>query len=425
MLASDGKFLGVVAAATDIAYLQDFYRAIVAGSGQTVTLLRRDGIVMAQYPDTGDAIGTSMPMHSPWYGIVAKEGGTYRSPGFFVARPSLVAVRPLRDYPLVVDVVIAVEDALTSWRSGVIEEIKVASVFILAILGAFWMLSRLLRNQDRQNAKLAQAVDNLHANEIALRQSRSRLALATKSARIGIWDWDVVNNVLVWDSRMYELYGIHEHDFSGAYDAWQAGLHPEDRTAGEAGINDALNGFREFDIEFRVLWPSGEVRHIEAHASVHRASDGHATRMVGANWDITQRKLAEREIERMGRHDDLTGLVNRRVFVDVLEHTVARAHRSGTTFAVMFLDLDHFKDVNDSLGHLMGDIVLQQVAQRLRGNLREVDTVARFGGDEFAILLDDISDTSDGTVVSERILEVLSEQIVVRGMGAAVVAVKA
>ncbi len=128
--------------------------------------------------------------------------------------------------------------------------------------------------------------------EVLLEESRQRLALATESARIGIWDWDVVTNKLVWDAQMYALYGIREQDFSGAYDAWQSGLHPEDREKAEADANAALdsNSSRIFHPQFRVVWPNGEVRHIEAHAVVQRANDGSALRMIGVNWDITERE---------------------------------------------------------------------------------------------------------------------------------------
>jgi two-component system, cell cycle sensor histidine kinase and response regulator CckA len=122
--------------------------------------------------------------------------------------------------------------------------------------------------------------------------SRERLALATESARIGIWDWDVVANNLVWDARMYELYGVRVPDFSGAFDAWQNGLHPEDRARAEQEVRAALDGVKALDTEFRVMWPSGEVRDIEAHAVVQRAGDGSATHMIGVNWDITERKRA-------------------------------------------------------------------------------------------------------------------------------------
>ena len=111
--------------------------------------------------------------------------------------------------------------------------------------------------------------------------------------------------------------------------------------------------------------------------------------------DITERKRADQQIARMAHYDNLTGLVNRLVFVETLERRIARAQRDDNSFAVLYLDLDHFKDVNDTLGHPVGDALLRTVAKRLQANVRAADTVARFGGDEFAILLNDITEPGE------------------------------
>jgi len=131
-----------------------------------------------------------------------------------------------------------------------------------------------------------------------LRQISDRLSLATRAGGVGIWDYDVVNNTLTWDDRMFALYGITREQFGGAYEAWQAGLHPEDKQRGDDGIQMALRGEKEFDIEFRVLWPDGSIRNIRAFAIVQRDAGGKPLRMIGTNWDITARKYAEAEIKR-------------------------------------------------------------------------------------------------------------------------------
>ncbi|QEL16828.1 PAS domain S-box protein [Limnoglobus roseus] len=129
--------------------------------------------------------------------------------------------------------------------------------------------------------------------ETLLLESQQRLVLATESAGIGIWDWDVSANAMAWDARMLVLYGIRRHEFTGGYDQWQNGLHPDDRGRAGAEIATALAGTKDFHTEFRIVRGDGEVRHIEAHALVQRAADGSATRMTGVNWDITDRKRAE------------------------------------------------------------------------------------------------------------------------------------
>ena len=145
--------------------------------------------------------------------------------------------------------------------------------------------------------------------EAALRQSHVRLALASESGHIGIWEWDVLSDRLEWDQQMFALYGVDRGAFAGAYEAWQDGLHPEDRAACDQAIRAALSGDQKFDTEFRVILPNGEIRHLEAHALVQRADDGRAARMIGVTWDITARKAAQALILRQNRaHALLSGI---------------------------------------------------------------------------------------------------------------------
>jgi len=143
------------------------------------------------------------------------------------------------------------------------------------------------------------AVRYLINDKKELEDISKRFYLATNSAKIGIWEWDVVNNILKWDDQMYELYGIKKEDFSGAYDAWQSGLYQEDKQAGDEAIKKALNGDGDFDTTFRVLWPNNEIHWIRAFANVIRNSSGDVTKMVGVNWDITQEKNRVGEIEKL------------------------------------------------------------------------------------------------------------------------------
>ncbi len=131
--------------------------------------------------------------------------------------------------------------------------------------------------------------------EASLTDSQQRLALATESAHIGVWDWNAAASQLVWDAQMYRLYGTSEHESGGAYEVWSKGIHAEDRERCEAEIVAVLASGEDFHSEFRVVWPGGEVRDLEAHGMVQRQGEGAATRMIGVNWDITARKKAEAE----------------------------------------------------------------------------------------------------------------------------------
>jgi PAS domain S-box-containing protein len=136
------------------------------------------------------------------------------------------------------------------------------------------------------------------AAEERLLQLSDRLSLAAKAGGVGIWDYDVVNNTLNWDDQMFALYGITREQFGGAYEAWQAGVHPEGRVRGDEEIQQALRGEGEFDTEFRVLWPDGRIRNIRALALVQRDASGKPQRMIGTNWDITEQKNAEEALRK-------------------------------------------------------------------------------------------------------------------------------
>ncbi len=135
--------------------------------------------------------------------------------------------------------------------------------------------------------------NRLRESEERAHQLVQRLGLATEAAQMGIWEYDVVNNVLTWDARMYALYGISESDFSGAYEAWEKGVHPEDLEQARSELQATLQGQGEFHTTFRVRWPDGNIRFIEAHAMTQRDADGRGIRMTGVNWDITDRRRAE------------------------------------------------------------------------------------------------------------------------------------
>jgi len=130
----------------------------------------------------------------------------------------------------------------------------------------------------------------------ALSRSMERLDLATDAARMGIWDWDVQKNELVWDRQMYTLYGVKPEDFGGAYEAWLNGIHPDDREASDQVSLQARNGERPYDTEFRIIWPDGSVHWLKADAEIFRNKNGIPVRMVGVNYDITERKLLESEL---------------------------------------------------------------------------------------------------------------------------------
>ncbi|HEX9459572.1 MAG TPA: EAL domain-containing protein [Thermoanaerobaculia bacterium] len=242
----------------------------------------------------------------------------------------------------------------------------------------------------------------------ALRESEERYALSARGANDGLWVWDLGADSVYYSGRWKEMLGFSESEISDSPDEWFARVHPDDVAQLRADIDaHRLGATPSIEHEHRMRCKGGEYRWMLARGVAVRDASGGATRIAGSQTDITERKVAIDRLTHDAFHDALTGLPNRALFMDRLGRLMERARRhSGHQFAVLFLDLDRFKVVNDSLGHALGDLLLISVAERLRIALRATDTVARLGGDEFTILLE-IDHLADAVRTAERIQEAL------------------
>ncbi|OLP19249.1 hypothetical protein BST81_05670 [Leptolyngbya sp. 'hensonii'] len=240
--------------------------------------------------------------------------------------------------------------------------------------------------------------------EEALRESQERYALAVQGANDGLWDWNLRTNEVYFSPRWKTMLGCQEGEVGNSPEEWFSRVHPDDLERLKAQIGLHLDGnVLHFESEHRMLHRDGGDRWMLNRGLAVRDRDGKATRMAGSLTDITDRKRAEEQLLHDALHDTLTGLPNRALLIDRLGQAIERSKRSGNLFAVLFLDLDRFKIVNDSLGHMIGDKLLVQFAQTVQPCLNPRDTVARLGGDEFVILLEDIASVNEATQVAEKI----------------------
>jgi diguanylate cyclase (GGDEF)-like protein len=243
----------------------------------------------------------------------------------------------------------------------------------------------------------------------------NRLKAGASAGIVGIWDWDVENNVLTWDSVMYQLYGLDESEFGDLYEAWISRVYIDDRAHIDGEIQAALRNEKEYCPEFRILWPDNSVHYIKAVSKTSFDEEGKPIRMIGVNYDITEQKDIQMRLDREASYDQLTHLPNRRLLNDILKQALASAERNKKNMAILFVDLDRFKQVNDVHGHQVGDWLLKEVSRRIQYCLRATDTVGRIGGDEFVVVLPDIFDNAMD--VANKIRKILEEPFVMTNCG--------
>lgn len=244
----------------------------------------------------------------------------------------------------------------------------------------------------------------------ALKESNERYQFALEGARDGIWDWDTRNHAVTYCPRWKRILGFADLEFPDDYKEWLERIHPEDRNTVIDRVMQALKEGSALDIEYRLRCKDGTYKWVLSRGTVvSRDESGRPVRFTGTMSDISEKKASEELVWRHASFDSLTGLPNRRLFRDRLEQELRRAHRSSIEVALLFIDLDHFKEVNDLLGHDAGDQLLLQVAERLSSCVRDTDTVARLGGDEFTVILTDLHDHPHIEHLAQKIIQALGK----------------
>jgi diguanylate cyclase (GGDEF)-like protein/PAS domain S-box-containing protein len=261
-----------------------------------------------------------------------------------------------------------------------------------------------------------------------LNQNQRRLSNAQRIGEMGDWVWDVRRDRIVPSEQAWRIFGHDAPDTSMQGEGFLDILHPEDQDRVRAAYERAIANGDPFAIEHRIVHSSGQTRHVHQQVEVvEYDAAGRAVQLAGAVHDITRRKDSEEQIRRLAYFDTLTGLPNRLLFTEQLQKALADAQRQNSQVAVLFVDLDHFKRVNDTLGHSAGDELLRVVSTRLTQSVRPLDsisrapaetdgnTIARLGGDEFIVMLNELNDAADAGVVARRLVAALNEPVTVQG----------
>jgi diguanylate cyclase (GGDEF)-like protein/PAS domain S-box-containing protein len=415
LLTRDGRFIGVVFASTLMSYFEELFRATSPGQGYAAALMRQDGMLLARYPMAGQ-IGTRAPA-SVLEKLKDSSSGVSRSISPFDQQARIAAAHKLAKYPLVVVATQTETAAFAAWRAVAALIGIIATIMIAVIVISAGLIARSWKQQERLNAANGEVIESEKIRALAeaelnrqrdISEQNVRFAAALEHMAHGLCMYDRNARLVVCNRRYNELYGLtpdHTRPGTSLRSILEArvaaGQTPTDTKAYIERRLAEVSGQEPYYVE-------NELRDGRTIAVSHQPmQDGG---WVAIHQDVTEHRRAEAQIAFMASHDALTGLANRFLFREKIVEAAARPHRDGAAFTVLMLDLDHFKVVNDSVGHSAGDALLQEMAQRLRSLLRETDVLARLGGDEFAILQSYEPAQRDGAIgLASRIVEIVAQ----------------
>lgn len=400
--AKDGSFRGIVMGSMHLKYFDTFYRDIGLPYAFSITLLRNDGVLLTRYPTINSLLGSSMPRFSPWYERVAAGGGTYISTGFLNDGERFVSVHPVRNYPVVIDVSVSIEAALvTWWRQAIMLSAGAAAATLSAVLLGIGLMVQ-LRAVERAHTDESGRARELEALKLQLEQESRLLQTTLEHMDQGLMMIGADNRVQICNHRAIAMLDLPP-DLMASRPLFQDVLDHQHRND-EFAITDTrlrgrihAGGLLSMPQTYERERPCGIVLEVR---SVPLLDGG----VVRTFTDITERKRSEERVRFLAHHDGLTRLLNRARFNERLDESITSSVHTDNRFALFYLDLDHFKAVNDSHGHPVGDHLLQSVASRLIATVRDGDTVARMGGDEFCIIAHHIGSAETAGILAKRLL---------------------
>lgn len=244
--------------------------------------------------------------------------------------------------------------------------------------------------------------------EHKLKKSEQSLKQAQKIAHIGSWELDIVKNKLHWSDEIFSIFEIEPQTFAETYEGFLSFVHPEDRDMVNQAYLSSVDEGEDYDIEHRLLLAGNKIKYVREIGTTLYNNNGEPVMTRGTVQDITDKKLLELQVEKIAYYDALTGLANRNLLNSKFQQAIALTKRSHNYGAVLFIDLDKFKHLNDLHGHDAGDALLVKAGERLVSEVRELDTVARIGGDEFLVLLTELSpDKAQALSYAQQVAEKL------------------
>lgn len=405
----DGKFRGLVLARMQPGYFQNIYQQILHHEGSAMTILRRDGTILFQQPHDEKNMGRNFSSLSPFtMHLPASMNGRFDELAEADGKPQIFSYSALKGYPIVIIAQQEKSVILANWRK---RASLAGTVVSITMLIGFFLTRRLILSLQQREKDIA-----------AILASEQQLRFITENMLDVVWTWDATKGISFVSPSVKRMLGYAPDELLGRQLEGLCAKSTLDRIADKSAealsIVEAGEPPPLFDLTFESQIPtqSGTPVWVENRLRLFFNADGSPSRIQGLSRDVTERKQAQQALENLANFDSLTGLPNRALLADRMRLELTRAKRHNHLLAVCFLDLDDFKPINDRYGHATGDQLLTQVAHRLKQAIREGDTVARMGGDEFVMLLTDLSHPGEVEPMLQRVLDDVAVSYVIDGI---------
>ncbi|MBI4276015.1 MAG: diguanylate cyclase [Rhizobiales bacterium] len=402
LIDKDGTFAGVIAATMDAVALARFYKSVNVGQDGAIGLTGLDTVIRAQAGMKRNVIGRAIPRAAVFDMIKTSPTGSYLTDARTDGVERVGSYRVVRGFPLIVWVGVSQHEVFAAYRDKLRTYIAAATVLTIFVL--FVVAISIVQRMRLEKARAAQRASEMH-----VREKSRQLQITFDNMNQGIIMIDPEQRIAFINRRTIDMLELPERYATEratineliAY-LWERGEFGPDGNALDSNIREFMKGgATDASVTcYDRTRPNGTVIEVRSRVML----DGSIVRTF---TDVTERKRNEERIAEMARHDPLTGLANRTLFLERMEYALAHVRRHGEGFALHCLDLNDFKMINDTHGHPAGDTVLRAVADRLRRCVRDTDTVARLGGDEFAIIQSSTVHRADAAILSERILKAL------------------
>ncbi len=412
-----GKPVLVISAVVQLDQQQALWRGLDLPAHGAIGLVRDDGYAISRLPLPEDPQAFyAKPGQTAAWDHLSEHGfpqsGEFNAVSRLDGVDRMFAFRRLADYPVTAYFAIPRQAFWEAWRRRV--QVPFA-IFALSLAGlvfaAVWTGNQqAARERERDDAEAA-----LRGREAELKRQTALLAQTQHVAHIGGWEFDLLTQQLYWTEETYRIHETSSEELEPTVERAIEFYAPENRGAVRAAIEDSIRTGEAWDLELELITARGRRIWVRATGVPELGPNGMPVKLSGSFQDVTERRRADERIRRLAHYDELTGLANRNLFSYHLSRALSHAERYGKCFSVLFIDLDRFKNINDTLGHDVGDAVLKVIGRRLSEATRGADVVARLGGDEFVVVAEEVSSARDSAEIARKLLAQIEQPVPAQG----------